>query len=172
MAQQIIMALTLVVFPALMAYSASSDLFTMTIPNRICLALVVGYFGLALAAGLPASAVAINFSCAFGVLALTFFLFSMGWIGGGDAKLAAATALWLGWTELLDYGVLTSALGGVLTMAIVVSRKIQLPQWAARLDWVARLHSAASGSPDGVALAAAGLALYPHSQLWQLVAGR
>ena len=37
------------------------------------------------------------------VLVVTFMFFARGWIGGGDAKLAAATALWLGFDQLLNY---------------------------------------------------------------------
>ncbi len=162
---------TLALFPALMAFSASSDLITMTIPNRVCVALVLGYLALAAALGLPLATIAIDLSCALAVLVLTFALFSMGWIGGGDAKLAAATALWLGWALMLDYGLIASLLGGVLTLALLMSRRAPLPAWAARLDWVARLHHPKTGVPYGIALAAAGLALYPQTQIWRAAAG-
>ena len=39
----------LLLFPALMAFAAASDLFTMTISNRVSLALVAGFFALAIA---------------------------------------------------------------------------------------------------------------------------
>jgi prepilin peptidase CpaA len=119
MAANLSFLLTLVWFPALMALCASSDLIPMTIPNRFCVALVVGYLGLALAVGMPLSAVAIDLSCGLVVLVLAFALFSQGWIGGGDAKLAAATALWLGWALILDYGLVASVLGGLLTLALL-----------------------------------------------------
>jgi prepilin peptidase CpaA len=163
--------LTLVWFPALMAFSASCDLFTMTIPNRLCVALVLGYLALAFAVGLPPAAIAIDLSCGLVVLVLAFILFSRGWIGGGDAKLAAATALWLGWALILDYGLVASVLGGVLTVALLVGRRSPLPSWAARLDWVARLHHPETGVPYGIALAVAGLALYPQTQIWRAAAG-
>ena len=85
--------------------------------------------------------------------------------------LLAATALWLGWTLLLDYGLITSALGGAITLGVVLARRAPLPAWASRLDWVARLHNPANGAPYGIALAAAGLALYPNSQIWRLAGG-
>jgi prepilin peptidase CpaA len=171
MAANFLFFFTLVLFPALMAFSASSDLFTMTIPNRVSVALVVGYLVLAAAVGLPLITVAIDLSCGVAVLVLTFFLFSQGWIGGGDAKLAAATALWLGWAHILDYSLIASVLGGALTIGLIVSRKTQLPAWAARLDWVARLHHPETGVPYGIALAVAGLVLYPQTQIWRAAAG-
>ena len=45
-------AIRLLLFPALMAFAASSDLFTMTISNRVSLVLVGGFFVLALVSGM------------------------------------------------------------------------------------------------------------------------
>ena len=39
-------------FPALMAFAAASDLFTMTISNRVSLALIAGFLALALLGGM------------------------------------------------------------------------------------------------------------------------
>src|SRR5437667_1130558 len=86
-------AVRLLVFPALMAFAASSDLFTMTISNRVTLALVGGFFAMALVSGMTPSDVLAHAGAAATVLAVTFLFFARGWSGGGDAKLAAATAL-------------------------------------------------------------------------------
>jgi prepilin peptidase CpaA len=96
--------------------------------------------------------------------------FAFDWIGGGDAKLAAATAVWLGWSNIADYGLIASVLGAGLTLGIVWFRKYGMPSWLVQIPWVARLHDADNGVPYGVALAAAGLFLYPQSQIWQTVA--
>ncbi len=161
----------LIFFPALMAYSATSDLLTMRIPNLICAALALGYCGLALATGVPLGALGFNVLCGIFVLVLTFGLFQVGCIGGGDAKLAAATALWIGWGPLLNYGLYTSILGGVLTLAVLGLRFFPLPNVLTRLGWVARLADPKTGVPYGVALAAAGMMVYPDSQIWHAVAG-
>jgi prepilin peptidase CpaA len=166
-----LLILTLFLFPALMTFSASSDLFSMKISNRVSIALAILYPVLAIAVGVPPMTIATNLACGMAVLVLTFFMFTRGWIGGGDAKLAAATAPWLGWALMLDYSLLTSVLGGALTLGILLSRRTPLPSWAARLDWVARLHHPDNGVPYGIALAAAGLALYPSSQIWTAAAG-
>ncbi|HLJ70805.1 MAG TPA: prepilin peptidase [Roseiarcus sp.] len=171
MIENLLLLVTLVLFPALMAFSASSDIFSMKISNRVSLALAAGYPVLAVAVGVPAAAILTNIGCGAAVLVLTFFMFTRGWIGGGDAKLAAATAPWLGWALMLDYGLIASVLGGLLTLAIVLARRAPLPAWAERLDWVARLHHPGNGVPYGVALAAAGLALYPSSQIWRAATG-
>jgi prepilin peptidase CpaA len=162
---------TLSFFPALMAFSASSDIFSMKISNRVSIALAVFYPALALGLGVPLPAILANLACGAAMLCLTFLLFTRGWIGGGDAKLAAATAPWLGWALMLDYGLLASIAGGALTLAIVLARRAPLPAWAARLAWIARLHDPDNGVPYGVALAAAGLALYPSSHIWRAATG-
>jgi len=160
----------LMVFPAGMALAASMDLLTMTIPNRLCLALAIGYCALAAVFHVPFQDVLVNLSCGAAVLALTFGLFSMGWIGGGDAKLAAATALWFGWGSLLNYGLTSAVYGGALTLAIILGRRVNLPAWLAGQAWIARLRNPMSGVPYGIALAAAGLVVYPQTAIWQTLA--
>jgi prepilin peptidase CpaA len=103
------------------------------------------------------------------ILAIAFVMFSLGWIGGGDAKLAAATAAWLGWTAILDYGLAAALFGGVLTLVILAARMAPLPAAFGRIDWLARLHNANAGVPYGIALAAAGLMQYPNSPIWTAV---
>jgi len=156
-------------FPALMALSASMDLLTYTIPNRICASLVLGYLAFAAPLGVPAADVLLNISCACVILAIVFVMFNLGWVGGGDAKMAAATALWLGWSSILGYGVAVAIYGGILTLIILGARMMPLPAALGRLAWVARLHDGKSGVPFGIALAAAGLVQYPGSRIWAAV---
>ena len=159
-------AAVLIVFPTLMAFAAFSDLFTMTISNRVSLALLLAFPILALLGGVPWETIGWHASCAAAVLVVTFTLFACGWIGGGDAKLAAATALWLGWEHMLDYGFIASVLGGALTLFFVQMRKWPLPPQLLARDWIARLYSSANGVPYGIALAAAGLLIYPETAVW------
>ena len=157
-------AIRLLLFPALMAFAASSDLLTMTISNRVSLILVGGFFALALAGGTSPADILSHLGAAGLVLAVAFGFFARGWIGGGDAKLAAATALWLGFDHLLPYLIYAGLLGGVLTVALLQFRMAPLPNWLARMEWVQRLHGKDAGVPYGIALAAAALAVYPDTQ--------
>ena len=152
-----------------MALSASMDLLTFRIPNRLCAALALGYLVFAALLGVPAVDILLNISCALAILAIAFLMFSLGWLGGGDAKLAAATAAWLGWTAILDYGVAAALFGGVLTLIILGARAAPLPAVFGRIDWLARLHDARAGVPYGIALAAAGLMQFPNSSIWSAV---
>ena len=114
-------AIRLLLFPALMAFAASSDLLTMTISNRLSIALAAGFFLMTLITGMGLYAIGMHLAAAAVVLAVAFVFFSRGWIGGGDAKLAAATALWFGFDHLLDYLLYASLFGGALTLAILNS---------------------------------------------------
>lgn len=156
----------LVLFPLLMAFAASSDLFTMTIPNELMVALVAAFAVMAALAGFSLDVVLMHLAAGALILVVTFAMFAFGWIGGGDAKLAAATALWLGFGVLIDYLMIAAILGGVLTLALLALRQHPLPAFAARWGWLAHLHDHRTGVPYGIALAAAALAVYPHSELW------
>jgi prepilin peptidase CpaA len=156
-------AIRLLVFPALMAFAASSDLLTMTISNRLSLALTAAFFVLTVTTGMPLPVVGIHLAAAAVVLVVSFGFFTQGWIGGGDAKLAAATALWFGFDHLLDYLIYASLFGGVLTLAIVQFRKLPLPAMLARQVWIQRLHETDGDIPYGIALAFGALAIYPHT---------
>jgi len=161
-------AVRLLVFPALMAFAASSDLFTMTISNRVTLALVGGFVAMAVISGMSPSDVLAHAGAAATVLVVTFLFFTRGWIGGGDAKLAAATALWFGFDHLLVYLLYASIFGGALTLMMIRFRLMSLPQVLADQEWVNRLHRPNSGVPYGIALAAAALLIYPNTTWMQL----
>jgi len=161
----------LLIFPALMAFAAASDLLTMTIPNRLVLGLVAAFFVVALVAGLPLEAMGWHVGAGALVLAVTFSMFAAGWIGGGDAKLAAATVLWLGFELTLPYLVYAGLLGGVLTLSLLAVRRYALPGALMRVTWIERLHDRKTGVPYGIALAAAALLVYPQSALFAAFAG-
>jgi prepilin peptidase CpaA len=156
-------AIKLLLFPAMMAFAASSDLLTMTIPNRVSLIMLGGFVLLALATGMSLEQLAMHAGAGLLVLCITFGFFARGWIGGGDAKLAAATALWLGFEHLLPYVIYASVFGGALTLVLLQFRLAPLPIWLASEDWVQRLHRKEGGVPYGIALAAAALAIYPDT---------
>ena len=153
-------AIRLLLFPALMAFAASSDLLTMTISNRVSLILAGSFFVLAVWTGMPLATIGLHVAAGLAVLVVTFIFFARGWIGGGDAKLAAATALWLGFDQLLNYLTIASVLGGVLTLLIMRFRLMPLPALLANQEWAKRLHRMDAGVPYGIALAIAALWVY------------
>ncbi|MFN4210286.1 MAG: prepilin peptidase [Devosia sp.] len=157
--------LAMLLFPLGMAFAASSDLLTMRISNKLVLLLVVGFCVVAISINLPLQQFAMHVTCALVVLAVGFVLFALRWIGGGDAKLAAATTLWLGFGLTLPYLVYAALLGGVLTLLILALRNVPLTPFLARFRWLERLHDRKSGVPYGIALALAGLLTYTNSTI-------
>jgi prepilin peptidase CpaA len=153
----------LIVLPLLFVTAAVSDLFTMKIPNWIALAITGVFFVVAIVSGLGAADIGMHVAAGLVVLAVTFVLFSQGWIGGGDAKLAAAAALWFGFTDLMNFLLIASVFGGGLTLFLLFFRSQPLPFATSMPPWVLRLHDQATGIPYGIALAAAGLLVYQHS---------
>jgi prepilin peptidase CpaA len=153
----------LLLFPALMAFAAASDLLTMTISNRVSLALAAGFLILALLSGMGFHDILSHLGAGAGVLTVAFACFAMGWIGGGDAKLAAAAALWFGFGHLMNYLVYASLFGGVLTLLLLQFRQWPLPYALCGQTWLLRLHAKDSGIPYGIALAIGALMIYPQT---------
>lgn len=158
-------AAILVVFPVLVAFAAASDLLTMTIPNRVSLMLASAFVVLALATGMPLTQLGLHLAAGALVLVVSFGLFAAGWMGGGDAKVASAIALWFGLSDNLTvFLVLTAFYGMLLTIALVSARQMPyLPGVLRRQEWALRLHDSRSGIPYGIAIAVAALQVYPQS---------
>ncbi len=163
--------LLLTVFPGAMAFAAATDLFTMTLPNRLAIVLAVGFFAMAPLVGLSLQDIGLHAVVAAAALAVTFTLFSFGWIGGGDAKLFAATCLWFGPEHLLSYSLYAALLGGALTLFLLTARSVPLPLFLTSQNWLVRLHNPKEGVPYGIALAAAGLLVYPQTPFMAALAG-
>jgi prepilin peptidase CpaA len=164
-------SLALIIFPILMAFAASSDLLTMKIANWLMAVLVGSYFVLALIAGIGWDEIGWNAAAGGLVLIFSFAFFVFGWIGGGDAKLAAGTTLWLGFGLLLPFLVYAALLGGGLTLLILGFRRYPLPPALARHKWIDRLHDNKSGVPYGIALAIAGLLVYSDTSIFRAFLG-
>jgi prepilin peptidase CpaA len=164
--------LALFIFPVLMAYAASSDLLTMRIANWLVALVVVSYLGLALILQLPWDQAGWAALGAAVVLVVAFAFFAFGWIGGGDAKLVAATSLWVGLNLMLQYLIYAALLGGALTLIILALRRYPLPGWLSRHKWIDRLHDTKSGVPYGIALAIAAILVYPETAIFSALIGR
>ena len=159
----------LLLFSAAMIYAALQDAATMTIRNRLVLVLLAGYAVLAPLAGFGLAEMGTSLAVAFAVLAVTFTLFAFGWIGGGDAKLMAATALWLGPEGTLVYLMYTMLIGGVLALALLTFRTLPLPAQLYGQAWVVRLQSPTMGLPYALAMAPAALLVVPSTRWFMLL---
>lgn len=164
-------SILLLAFPVCMAFAAANDLFTMTIPNKISLALIAA-FGIAAAyAALPAEQILMHVGIGFAALVVGFTLFAFNLFGGGDAKLLAAGALWMGADFAIPYVAYITIFGGVLSVLILAYRRFVPAQILSLPGWAMRLHTNGGGIPYGIAIAAAGLAMYPSTPLFLALAG-
>lgn len=151
------------IFPFMMIFSSFSDLFSMNISNKVSLILIAGFVVLAFAIGMDMNTLLMHFATFALVLTVGFVLFALNIIGGGDAKLAASTALWLGWAHTGPYILLASFIGGLLTLLILKFRSGLVPEKLNKLEWVLRLHDNKNGAPYGIALGIAALFIYPST---------
>ncbi|MCF6305965.1 MAG: prepilin peptidase [Rhodobacteraceae bacterium] len=146
------------------------DLTSMTIPNWISLVLVAGFFITAPFAwqgwavfGTP---ILVGLVCFF----IGVTLFAFGQMGGGDAKLFAATSIWWVWADLGYYAIYTALAGGVLTILIILGRKY-LPEKALKTEWLHHLFKDEKKIPYGIALAFGALVTLPTSDLYLYASG-
>ncbi len=164
-------ALIFVVFPFCMLFAAISDTLSMTIANRVPLLLAGVFLVVAPLTGMDWAAFAWHLAAGSLVLCVTFGLFAMGGMGGGDAKLLAATALWLGFGFcLVQYLVASAILGGFLTLGILAYRKSTLAVFTSHSIFLRHFADEKTGVPYGIALGIGGLLTYPDSplMLWAL----
>ena len=158
------------IFVGLMLAASWSDMTSMTIPNWISLALLAGFLVIA--------PFAIESWAVFGqhlLVGLICFIigvgmFALGWMGGGDAKLFAATSIWWVWSDLWIYLVYTAFAGGVLAIFLMVGRK-WFPAAILTTDWMYRLFKDEKRMPYGLALAFGALMTLPKSAIFLAAMG-
>jgi prepilin peptidase CpaA len=155
----------LAVAVAILVFVAYEDVRTRRIPNALSLATAalglarVAFAAETIDAGYTLGAAIIIFT-------ITFALFQRGAIGGGDAKILPATALLIGYRELLGFLFLMSLCGGVLALATLAAERLDLSFKRFRRGACVsstgqsdrgRAASKRSTVPYGVAVAAAGV---------------
>ena len=131
----------------LLVTAAVIDVRTFTISNRLNLsvALLAPVYWWSVALPLwPGAAIQLAAGAVvFGLLAAAFFI---GVMGGGDVKLAAALALWFSPSAILDFLVIMSIAGGLLTLVVLVVHRVRKQEGRPEV-------------PYGVAIAIGGLAI-------------
>lgn len=148
-------------FPWAMAFGAAMDLFTMTIPNRVSMLMVIGFLLLAPFMGLGFEGFLSHLGAGAAMLAVGVVMFALGWLGGGDAKLFAAGALWVGFDHLLEFTFFITLAGGALTLGLLSFRQTLPHPWIIKQNWAMHLHNPTTGVPYGIAIAIAALLVYP-----------
>lgn len=160
----LVQACLVAVLPALLIVVALSDLTTYRIRNWISLAMIAGFALAAPAMGLSLQTIGLHVGVGAAALVLGAVMFALGWIGGGDAKVFAAAALWLGWPAAATYGLATCMAGGALATGLLALRSGYLrPYMVTGPAWMHRLAEPGENVPYGVAIAIGALAALPAS---------
>ncbi|AHG47674.1 peptidase [Rhizobium leguminosarum bv. trifolii CB782] len=161
-----IAAAVFVILPLCLAMAAFSDLFTMTIPNRVSLILAVSFLVLAPLSGLAIQTIGMHLAAAAIVFSACFALFALNVMGGGDAKLLSATALWFGLNQSLLFLMTDVAMiGGLITLLILMARAQSDTILAFGLP-VPNSILIAKKIPYGIAIAIGGFMAFPSSPLF------
>lgn len=155
--------IALAFFPLAVIQAAIGDLTTMRISNRLVLTLLLGYAVLAPLVGFTLAQLASGLAAAAIVFCLGFAVFALGGMGGGDVKLMAVAALWLGLPQVGAFLLWTSLVGALLTVALLAYRSLPLSRAVLGLGWACRLHTTETRVPYGVAIAAAALITFTAS---------
>lgn len=147
--------------PFLVIAAGISDFLTLRIPNWLNVLIALAFFPLAFATGMTGMEILWHCLAAVIVLVVGFGLFSAGFIGGGDAKLLAAAALWIGWAQLPPFLVFTAIAGGVLVILMKAWQMFRLEGEVHEIGWAKRLFAFKMDLPYGVAIAAGAILAFP-----------
>ncbi|MBT8472660.1 MAG: hypothetical protein HKN14_02410 [Marinicaulis sp.] len=163
--------IALSVFPAALVVAAANDIYEFKIPNWVSIILIAGYPVAGLAAGAPAGVIVEGFAVGAAALAVGFSLFAFNIVGGGDAKLLAATAPWMGVSAIAGFLFYTAIAGLALIVVLMTFRSLPVLPVYARAPWILKLHDRKKDLPYGVAIAAGGLISFSQTPFFQLVFG-
>ncbi len=151
-------------FPAMMLAAGIGDCLTMKIPNWLNGLIGLSFFAVALLVGMPLETLGWHVAAGAIMLAIGFTLFSLGYIGGGDAKLVTVAALWLGLSQLIQFLVIMALAGGALAIIMKFWWWIRLESELRGFDRIKSMIKSSIQLPYGIAIAAG--ALYAFRDSW------
>ncbi|MFT4089211.1 MAG: prepilin peptidase [Asticcacaulis sp.] len=157
------------VFPVCLVWAAVSDLATMTIPNRLSIILAVMFLPVALMVKPDLMFIAEHLGVGLAAFALGIVAFALRLMGGGDAKLIAATALWFHFQGFIAFLVYVALMGGVLTILLLLARQYLNVFTPVMPGWLQKLLQPKGDIPYGIAICAGGLLTMTHSNLYPLL---
>jgi prepilin peptidase CpaA len=74
--------------------------------------------------------------------------------------------VWIGWMGLLQFFIFVALIGGVFALALIVFRRLTLPDSWTTKPWIQRLHDQNGGIPYGVAIGLGGILMVPELPLY------
>ena len=160
-----ITAATFIIFPLCLAFAAFTDLFAMTIPNRVSAILLAAFLVIAPFSGLGWNEIGMSLVAGAAVFAVCFALFALNVMGGGDAKLLTAASVWFGCgIPLVGFLIYVAYIGGILTFLIIILRAKSFSVLAMGLPIPDSLLMAKK-VPYGIAIAIGGFMAFPDAPI-------
>jgi len=165
------LGLSVVVLVMAMIYGAASDLGRFMLPNWVSLLVAAAFLAAAWAAGLDVQQIAVSLGIGLACLAVGIAAFALGVFGGGDIKLFAAGAIWTGWSAFAPYVMAVVVAGGILSLILLLFRRLPLGSRLTKVDWIGALHRPTGPVPYGVAIAAGTVVSLPRFPVMVILVG-
>ncbi|MGV6800360.1 MAG: A24 family peptidase [bacterium] len=163
--------LFLSILPSAWIVAAINDLKSFKIPNWISVVLIAAFPLAALYFQYPPMLVLQCIGLGVAMLVLGFALFVLNVFGGGDAKLLAATAPWIGPSVFIVFLYKVVLMGGLFALILLLFRKTPALPVYAHSNVIMNLHQSGQQIPYGVAIAAGGLWALPGTHIFTLIFG-
>ena len=139
-----------------------SDYFTLKIPNWLNLAIAVSVIPFVIMADMPMEIFAWHVVAGILTFIVAYIMFAFGIFGGGDAKMVAACALWIGWDSMFNFSVYIVIAGGILGLALTAWKWLAAKKDDAGFAWAQGfLAEKKLQLPYGIAIAASGVIVFP-----------
>lgn len=153
--------IALPIYVFLLVMAALSDLRSLRIPNWLTGSLALAFPVAALLLRHPVDWLS-HLAAGFGVFVAAAALFMLRLIGGGDAKLLAATALWIGLGQIPSFLILVAMAGGLFALVVLLLRHpFTQTILLATLRQVPAFTQKDMPIPYGVPIALAGILMIP-----------
>jgi prepilin peptidase CpaA len=158
-------------FPAALIIAAMNDLYEFKIPNWVSIVLFCSYFAAGLGLGASPSMLLEGFLIGCAALVVGFAMFAGKLVGGGDAKLLAACAPWIGLSSIAPFLFNMAVAGGFFALTLILFRRAPALPVYAQAPWLLRLHQRPRDIPYAVAISLGGLLTFSQTPLFQLAFG-
>lgn len=149
-------------FSVLVIVAGVGDVLSRRIPNWLCLGLVISFLPLALASGMPWPVILSSAAVGLSLLVAGFILFSLGLLGGGDAKLIGSAGLWLGLSGLPHFLSITVLFGGGIALVTLAWPYLAIEAEIRNIR-LGRFGTGKPTMPYGYSIAAGAILALPHS---------
>ena len=156
-------------FLTLIFSAAISDLTRFKIPNKYPFFISLLFFISSALVNWSWWFVIHNLLTALVILLICFLFFIKRYIGGGDAKLFSAISLWAGLNGIYEFVLIMAISGGVLSILLILFRKLTLSPVLKRIYWINQLHSNKNQIPYGLAIAFGALVTFDQFPIFKYI---